>query len=101
MIDEYREQYTITNPGVIQMSSQRSLKYNTPSGEEAAILYQVDQNFVFDYCKFENTSVGETWKLKVGKNFISYESREQIIRFGLSNKILPLGGKHFCFENIK
>lgn len=77
------------------MTSQRLFKYVTPTNAEYAHLYTVDQTFVFDYCKFENKSVGESWKLKVGKNFISYETREQIVRFGLSNKITPLGGKYW------
>ncbi|XP_018565224.1 nidogen-2 [Anoplophora glabripennis] len=98
IIDEYQEQYSYTNPGVIQMTSQRSFRYVTPTNEEYIQLYTVDQTFVFDYCKFENKSVGESWKLKVGKNFISYETREQIVRYGLSNKITPLGDYDPCEE---
>ncbi|XP_028136673.1 nidogen [Diabrotica virgifera virgifera] len=97
-IDEYQEEYTRTAPGVIQMTSQRVLRVLNPKGDETVQYYTVDQNFVFDYCKFANISVGDTWKLKVGKNFISYESREQIIRFGLSNKITPLGDFDPCEE---
>lgn len=75
------------------MSSQRSLNFVLPNGDKITHLYRVEQAFIFDYCKFENSSTGVTWKLKVGKNFISHEAREQIIRFGLSNKISPIGGK--------
>lgn len=92
VIDEYQEQYTRTAPGLIQMSSTRSLKYNNEHDEEVTLYFNVEQIFKFDYCKYENVSTGETWKLKVGKNFISYEAREQIIRFGLTNKVMPLGG---------
>lgn len=98
IIDEYQEQYTMTQPGVIQMTGSRIYKYNNAYNEEIEVHYEIDQTFLFDYCKFENNSVGETWKLKVGKNFISYESREQIIRFGLSNKITPLGDSDPCEE---
>lgn len=94
-IDEYHEEYSLTNPGVLQMSSTRNFKYtNALNNEEIVYVYTVEQSITFDYCKFENTSVGEVWKLKVGKNFISYESTEQIIRFGLSNKIVPFGGEY-------
>ncbi|CAH1160142.1 unnamed protein product [Phaedon cochleariae] len=106
IFNEYQEQYTMTGPGVIQMTSQREFRYNDPNGDEVVMVYNVDQTFVFDYCEFDNQSVGETWKLKVGKNFISYESREQIIRYGLSNKITPIGdfdpcetGRSQCTEN--
>ncbi|XP_044255979.1 nidogen [Tribolium madens] len=90
-IDEYQEQYTLTSPGVIQMSSTRFFKYLNENKEEITVSYDIEQVYTFDYCKYENVSLGETWKLKVGKNFISYESKEQIIRFGLTNKIMPLG----------
>lgn len=75
------------------MTSHRTLTFSLPNGDNIVHLYKVDQAFMFDYCKFENVSSGQTWKLKVGKNFISYEAREQIIRFGLSNKIVPFEGK--------
>lgn len=75
------------------MTSQRTIKFALPNGEQNAFVYKIDQAFIFNQCKFENTTVGQTWKLKVGKNFVSYEAREQIIRFGLSNKIVPLGGE--------
>ncbi|KAJ8922644.1 hypothetical protein NQ315_007676 [Exocentrus adspersus] len=98
VIDEYQEQYTLTNLGVIQMTSQRSFRYVTVTGEELVQQYSVEQTFLFDYCKYENKSVGESWKLKVGKNFISYETREQLVRYGLSNKITPLGDFDPCEE---
>nr|XP_023027888.1 nidogen-2-like [Leptinotarsa decemlineata] len=97
-IDEYQEEYTMTAPGIIQMTAQREFRYSLPNGEEFVHYFAIDQTFVFDYCKFDKKSIGETWKLKVGKNFISYESREQIIRFGLSNKITPLGDFDPCEE---
>lgn len=92
-IDEYQEQYTLTSPGVLQMSSTRTFKY-----QNKTVFYDIEQVFTFDYCKHENFSLGESWKLKVGKNFISYESKEQIIRFGLTNKVMPLGEVDPCQE---
>ncbi|XP_057670529.1 nidogen [Diorhabda carinulata] len=97
-IDEYQEEYTRTGPGLIQMVSQRTFRVLNKNGNEMVYFYTVDQSFVFDYCKYGNITLGETWKLKVGKNFINYESREQIIRFGLSNKIIPLGDFDPCEE---
>lgn len=99
-ISEYHEEYTLTAPGIMQASSQRVLKYSDAVNGDQELHYTIKQNFVYDFCKYGNdTKVGTTWKLKVGKNFISYESREQIIRFGLSNKIGPLDGEFtFTFE---
>nr|CAI5831592.1 unnamed protein product [Callosobruchus analis] len=105
-IDEYQEQYTRTEHGLIENAAQRSFWYEAPNGERITHHYKVQQSFKINECPFENISVPETWTLKVGKNFISYEAREQIIRFGLSNKIVPLGdfdpceeGRRTCVEN--
>lgn len=95
IIQEYQEQYTLTAPGVIQSSSSHYFTYTDSSNNQVVQLYRVDQNFVFDYCKFESTPVGTTWRLRVGKNFIAYDSTERIIRFGMNNKVGPLGGKIF------
>lgn len=95
-IDEYQEQYTITATGIIQSSSSHKYSYEH-LGEEIEVPYKITQNFIYEYCTAKATPVGTTWKLRVGKNFIGYEAREQIVRFGMSNKIGPLGGKTNLF----
>lgn len=92
-MQDYEEQLTLTAPNTVQSSSSRSFSYTNLDGNELVVPYTVDQSFVFDYCKFVGNPVGVTWRSKVSKNFISYEAREQIVRFGLSNKIGPIGGK--------
>ncbi|XP_060532500.1 nidogen [Cylas formicarius] len=106
VVDEYREQYTRTGPGLIQTASDRVFQFSGPGGETNVNTFRVEQTFKFDHCPYKNVSVGETWNLNVDRNFISYESREQIIRFGLSNDVIPAGGfdpceegKHKCGEN--
>lgn len=91
-ISEYQEQYSVTALGVMQSVSTRILKYNDSYGNSVELPIKVRQDLLYDYCKHTTPPLGTTWKLKVGKNFISYEEREQIIRFGLSNKIGPLDG---------
>lgn len=90
-ISEYQEQYTLTAPGIVQSSSSHFFTYDA-HGQQVTQLYRVDQNFMFNFCKFEHTPVGTTWRLKVGRNFIAFDKKERIIRYGLSNKIGPLGG---------
>lgn len=90
-ISEYQEQYTLTAPGVVQSSSSNFFTYDV-NGQQVTQLYRVDQNFMFNYCKFEQIPIGTTWRLKVGRNFIAFDKKEKIIRYGLSNKIGPLGG---------
>lgn len=97
-INEYQEQYTLTKPGVVQSTSAHIHTYKDLDGNDVVTQYTVDQSIVFDYCKHDPIPEGSTWRLKVGRNFISYEAREQIIRFGLSNKISPLGDFDPCEE---
>ncbi|KAL1489768.1 hypothetical protein ABEB36_013702 [Hypothenemus hampei] len=104
IVDEYQEQYTQTAKNLIQMSSERTYSFN--DGREIVNRFKIEQSLKFNTCPFDNDTVGESWNLKVGRNFISYESREQIIRFGISNKITPIGdfdpcneGRQTCGEN--
>lgn len=92
-MDEYQEQYTQTGPGLVQMETERPFIVALADGQEIVNVFKIVQNFKFSTCPYENdTDFGGTWTLKVGRNFISYEAREQIIRFGISNKITPFGG---------
>lgn len=97
-IGDYQEQHTLTAPGVVQSSSVHKYTYPNFSGTEAAQVYSIDQSIVFDYCRYEATPVGTTWRLKVGKYFVGFDARERIIRFGMSNKIGPLGDVDPCQE---
>ncbi|XP_050299870.1 nidogen [Anthonomus grandis grandis] len=98
-IEEYQEQYTQTDHNLIQMTADRTFYITTPNGEQVANVFRIEQSFIFDSCPFKNnTNLGDSWTLKVGSNFISYESREQIIRFGVNNKIVPIGDFNPCIE---
>ncbi|XP_017775713.1 PREDICTED: nidogen-2 [Nicrophorus vespilloides] len=96
-INEYQEEYTYTSPGVVQSSANHAFVYsfNKQVIEEP---YHIVQTITFDYCKHEELPLSTVWKLKVGKNFISYESREQIVRYGMSNKITPFEEYDPCLE---
>ncbi|KAK4886874.1 hypothetical protein RN001_003145 [Aquatica leii] len=105
-MNDYEEQYTLTGPGILQSSSTKTFSYQNLDGNTVTVDFTLDQSIIFDYCKFNTVPAGTTWRLKGGKNFISYESREQLVRFGLSNKIHPLGefdpclkGKAVCGKN--
>lgn len=92
-IPEYREEYTVTSPGVIQSSTSHYYTYKNLDQQDVVLGYTVNQNFLFDYCRFDSIPSGTTWSLRVEKNFIGFDDKEQIIRYGMSDKIGPLGGK--------
>lgn len=88
-LQDFEEQYTITSPGVILAQSNQVFR-NTDTGEEYH--FMIEQSIEYTPCKFSTTPENPSWKLKVTKNFIGFENFEQIIRFGMSNKVAPLGG---------
>lgn len=90
---DYEEHYTLTAPNTVQSSATRSFTYTNLDGTQVSIPFSIEQSFVFNYCKSNTSLTGTTWKFKIEKNFIGYEAREQIARYGLSSKVKPLGGK--------
>ncbi|KAF7287931.1 hypothetical protein GWI33_000273 [Rhynchophorus ferrugineus] len=97
-IDEYSEQYTHTAEGVLQMSSERFYVVTIENSTPVTYSFKLEQSVRFDYCPYKNNTVGESWTLKVGRHFINYEDREQIVRFGQTNKVTPIGEYDPCEE---
>lgn len=94
-LQDFEEQYTVTKPGVIL--SQATHRYAYGENREE-ITYTIEQTIEYTPCKFGKASDGSSWRIKVAKNYISYENKEQILRFGMSNKAVPLGGKFLYFQ---
>ncbi|KAJ9588281.1 hypothetical protein L9F63_018354, partial [Diploptera punctata] len=86
-IADYEEQYSRTAPGVIL--SQSSLHY-TVDGSPLEVPYTIEQVIKYNECAYSQKNIS-TYRLKVGRNFISYESREKILRYAMTNKITPVG----------
>ena len=76
------------SPGVIL--SQSSLHFQL-DGSPLDTPYSVEQVIQYNECAYSQKNVS-TSRLKVARNFISYESREKILRYAMTNKISPLGG---------
>lgn len=92
-INEYQQQFTLTAPGLIQSLSSHEVIVELDDGKQKVMPYNISQSFSFDYCKYNDVPVGTVWTLKAGKNYITYEAKEQIVRLGLSVKVAPIGGK--------
>lgn len=91
-ITDYQEQHTLTAPGTVLSTSVHKYTYQDYSGSDTTQVYTIEQNFLFDYCKYEAFPVGTTWRLRVARYYIGFDNKEKIIRFSMSNKIGPLGG---------
>lgn len=94
-ISEYDEQYTLVEPGLIRSESTRTFT-NKVTGEKYE--QRVTQTFSFNTCRFAPPSVEDNTPstLKVSKNYLGYEVKENIVRYGMSNKIYPLGEEDPC-----
>nr|CAD7200894.1 unnamed protein product [Timema douglasi] len=82
-IPDYEEQYTRTEPGV--MVAKSSLIYRL-DGVPVDNPFTVEQTVRFSECPHAPLNVS-TVRLKVARNFISYEGRENIIRYAMTDKV--------------
>ncbi|CAG2068978.1 unnamed protein product, partial [Timema podura] len=82
-IPDYEEQYTRTEPGV--MVAKSSLIYRL-DGVPVDNPFTVEQTVRFSECPHAPLNV-TTVRLKVARNFISYEGRESIIRYAMTDKV--------------
>ena len=94
-ITDYDEQYTLVEPGHIRSESTRTFT-NKVTGEKYE--QKVSQSFTFNTCRFAPPAIDAITPstLKVSKNYLGYEVRENIVRYGMSNKIYPLGEEDPC-----
>lgn len=96
-VTEFEEQYTIVEPGLIRADSTRTYT-DQATGEKYEA--RISQTFAFHSCRYApvtpESSVPLT--LKVSKNYLGYQRPENIVRFGTSNKIVPLGQEDPCIH---
>lgn len=104
-LTEYEEQYSFIEPGLIRSESTRTFT-NKLTGERYD--QKVSQTFTFIACRFAPPTEEDSTPLtlKVAKTYLGYEVKENIVRYGMSNKITPLGqedpciqGRSYCGEN--
>jgi hypothetical protein len=76
-------------PGIIL--SQSSLKFQL-DGNPVDNPFNVEQVIRYSECLYSPKNVS-TYRLKIARNFISYEAREKIVRYAMTNKVTPLGGE--------
>lgn len=105
VLTEYEEQYSFIEPGLTRSESTRTF-VNKLTGERYE--QKVSQTFTFNACKFAPPTDEDSTPLtlRVGKTYLGYEVKENIVRYGMSNKITPLGqedpciqGRNYCGEH--
>lgn len=78
--------YIYNFSGLIRSHASRSYRLE---GNSLEVPFTIDQTITYVECEppMSNT------RLKVARNFIVYDSQEQIVRYAMTNKISPLTGK--------
>ncbi|XP_047530090.1 nidogen [Vanessa atalanta] len=95
-ISEYNEEYTVVEAGLIHSVSSRTFT-NKITGQKYE--QRVSQTFSYNPCRYAPpTEENEISTLKVIKNYLGYETRENIVRYSTSNKIQPRGQEDPCIE---
>ncbi|CAB3388254.1 Hypothetical predicted protein [Cloeon dipterum] len=93
--DDFDEIYTRTGPGVVKAHHNRDIKIG---GSDNMLPFTVDQTIEYQECAAQESDV-TTLRLKLERNYILYEEREQIVRYATNSKIGPLGDDDPCREN--
>lgn len=104
-LTEYEEHYSFTEPGLIRSESSRTF---TNKVTDERYEQKVSQTFTFNACRFSPPSDEDSTPLtlRVAKTYLGYEIKDNIVRYGMSNKITPLGqedpciqGRNYCGEH--
>lgn len=94
-VSEYEEQYTLVEAGLIRSESTRTL-----TNKLTGVNYEqrVSQTFTYNPCHYAPAAPEDAISstLKVSKNYLGYEPKDNIVRYGMSNKIVPLGQEDPC-----
>jgi nidogen (entactin) len=61
-------------------------------GSGLDIPFTVEHVIKYDECRFSPLDNSTVLKLKVGRNFVTYDARELIVRYAVTSKISPLEG---------
>lgn len=96
-ISEFEEQYTIVEPGVVRSQSTRKF---TNRLTQQQYEQKVSQSFTYSPCRFAPISDDDKTltTMKITKNYLGYEVGENVVRYGTSNKISPIGQQDPCIE---
>lgn len=75
--------------GEFRSTSRRAFRLE---GSGLDVPFAVDHVIHYEECPFASLDNTTVLKLKVGRNFVTYDARELIVRFAMTTKISPLQG---------
>ncbi|XP_058796968.1 nidogen [Phymastichus coffea] len=95
---DYEQLLTRAQPGVIRSNTERSYSFATSPSIKYS--FTEDQTIVYEECSYAPLSADTevTSKLKFSRGITTYESRENIVRFAVNSKIVPLEEQDPCIQ---
>ena len=96
-ISDFEMQFTRVSPGILRSHSSHVYVIEGTSHENP---FNVEQTIEYDECPWASPVPPEleTIKMKVGRNYIVYDSEHQIARYAISSKSVPPEGKsYYCY----
>lgn len=76
--------------GEFKSSNRRAFRIE---GSVLDIPFSVESSITYEECLFSSLGNTTVLRLKVGRNFVTYDARELIVRYAMTSKIAPLEGK--------
>jgi len=55
--------------------------------------FTVEHHIHYEECPYSQMANNTVLKLKISRNFVTYDEREQIVRYAMTSKISPLEGR--------
>ncbi|CAH1793177.1 unnamed protein product [Owenia fusiformis] len=86
-IEDYKEEYRRVSPGVIKSYATRTFRINGVSQR-----FTLDQVITYKECPFKAPDVPDVLRLSVTRNFVTFQEKEQIVRYAMTTKIAPVTG---------
>ncbi len=93
VIEDYNEEYTRVSRGYIRSHASHSFKYGENS---LSIPIVIDQTISYDECQYAPIDEKlSTLQLSVARNYIVYDSNEQIVRYASTSRSSLLSSEYF------
>ncbi|CAG2181845.1 unnamed protein product, partial [Oppiella nova] len=92
--DDYLEEFTRVSPGVIRSHATHSFRFGQNS---LNIPIVIDQTITYEECQYAPVDEKlSTLQLNVARNYIVYDSKEQIVRYASTSKTAFLSADDPC-----
>lgn len=97
-VNNIKMDLTRVSPGMLRSTSSHSY---TVEGTSIENPFRVEQTFEYEECPWASPVPEEleTMSMKIGRNYIVYDLSQEIVRYAITSKVMPVAGEDPCKEN--